>query len=211
MEMPHSYSRVDWVKVIRHIERHLVTAYCYSTVDILIDTWNKWLENCQLDVIPKRTKPRASLPPWITPDTSKIIRKLKSFEHKQLVSFSLKRAQKIIELSSNAKTQAVTDQTLHDEDVFKTRKFYQIYRYFKKIRCPLKTPHIMYPQNVSVESDLDKATKFNISFASVYNETREPGDPFPLAFSPRPVWCQTCPFQLNQSRKFRLSSTLTSR
>ena len=143
----------------------------------------KLVGKSQLDVIPKQMKHRASLPPWITLGTSKITRKLKSLEPKQLSSFSLKRAQKINDWSSNAKSQAATDQMLYEKDVFKTRNFDQFFHYFEKIRCPVKMPHRMYLQNQKIETDLDKANMFNNWFASVYSEKQEPGDPFPLTLS----------------------------
>ena len=49
--------------------------YCFSNVDVVVDLWYDWLHKTLEKHIPKKTKHRMCLPPWVSNETSNAIKK----------------------------------------------------------------------------------------------------------------------------------------
>ena len=49
---------------------------CWSNPNALVDEWENWISGLVQKFVPRRTKHRANLPPWVTPGTSHLIKKL---------------------------------------------------------------------------------------------------------------------------------------
>ena len=165
----YSYSKADFPSVNDYILSNPFTPYCYSNVDVLTEQWYTWLDEIHKQTIPKRTKHRSSLPAWIKPETSCVIRKVKSMESKQLRNFSYARSCKILNLLTTIKEMTSIDQLDYEENVFRSRRFDKIYRYIKEIKSPDRLPSVMHYRDKQVQTDTDKANLFNNWFASVYN------------------------------------------
>ena len=89
-----SFSNVDWEIVESVFREHSFIGYCYSNVDVLCTTWDDWIkENLSL-CVPKRTKHPKALPPWVTPETSNIMKRLeterKKFDKNPSLAYGIK-------------------------------------------------------------------------------------------------------------------------
>ena len=65
-----AYQKTDWDDFNKQIVSQSFTPYCYSNIDVLLLQWYKWLENIIDEKIPRVTKHRAEIPPWIRSSTS---------------------------------------------------------------------------------------------------------------------------------------------
>ena len=51
---------------------------CWSNPNTLVDEWEKWICGLVQKFVPRRTKHRGNLPPWVTPGKSHLIKKLET-------------------------------------------------------------------------------------------------------------------------------------
>ena len=71
-----SYCNVDYDFFNEQIIENLIDTYCWSKVYVILNHWYNWLSPLIKKCIPKRTKHRSSLPPWISQLTSNLIKRL---------------------------------------------------------------------------------------------------------------------------------------
>ena len=77
-----SLNNVDWITLNKYILEHPFQPYCYSNIDHLINSWYLWLYIALEKHMKKQTKHRMNLAPWITPETSNIIKRLNTASKK---------------------------------------------------------------------------------------------------------------------------------
>ena len=77
-DIVYSFCNADFDRFKEHIEINPFNSYCWSNVDILVDQWYKWLEKIIKQTVPQRTKHRCMLPPWISKETSHLIKCLQT-------------------------------------------------------------------------------------------------------------------------------------
>ena len=52
--------------------------YCWSNVNMLAKQWFEWIDTLLANCVPRRTTHRSSFAPWITPTTSKLMKRLET-------------------------------------------------------------------------------------------------------------------------------------
>ena len=65
-----AFNKVDWVKFNEDILSTPFLPYCYSNVNCLLYQWYNWIKEKIERLVPRVTKYRASLKPWISRETS---------------------------------------------------------------------------------------------------------------------------------------------
>ena len=135
----------------------------------MLKQWYKWLWKKIDKHIPRITKHRSQLPPWISNDTSNLMNKLKT---RKSVTLS-----KLIKLERlEIKLESEKDFAEYEKSVFEGRTCSKIQKYLKCIR---KTPSI--PPTVNFDKtvasiNVEKAEVFNQCFASVFSKSNmQPG------------------------------------
>ena len=71
-----SYCNGDYGLFTEQILENLFDSYCWLNVNVIINHWYNWLSSLIKKCIPKHTKHRSSLPPWISQSTSNFIKRL---------------------------------------------------------------------------------------------------------------------------------------
>ena len=140
----YSYSTTDWNVALEYIRINSFRPYCFSNIDVLLDSWYNWIDAIHTNSIQRKTEHRTNLPPWITSRTSRILRIVKSLERKQLMRFDAKRFSKISQLTAAALELSKEDLSLFENSVFSSWVFDKIYKYFKVIKCPHSLPSTMH-------------------------------------------------------------------
>ena len=69
-----SLSKVDWNCLNSAIMLEPFQPFCFSNVEVLIETWYKWLYDIFERNVPRKTKHRRNLPPWASPSSSHLIK-----------------------------------------------------------------------------------------------------------------------------------------
>ena len=70
-----AFKRAIWEHLNQQITKSPFDPYCYSNVKVLVQEWYKWINKILEANIPKLKRHRASLPPWVTPSASQLIKK----------------------------------------------------------------------------------------------------------------------------------------
>ena len=65
-----------------YISEHPFIPYCFSNIDELVKQWYIWLQKIIDEKVPRVMAYRSSLPPWISPSTSQIIKKIATMRKK---------------------------------------------------------------------------------------------------------------------------------
>ena len=73
-----SFSKPNSGEINQYINENLFNPYWYSNVDLMTELWYTWLLNIIEKHIPRKTKHRSSLAPWVTSETSNLIKQLKN-------------------------------------------------------------------------------------------------------------------------------------
>ena len=70
-----SFCRGDYSLLRNLMTETPFTPNCYSNIDVMVDEWYSWLLDPLQKSVPIRTKHRQSLPSWISPSTSNLLKK----------------------------------------------------------------------------------------------------------------------------------------
>ena len=70
-----SFCRGDYCLLRDLMTETPFTRNCYSNIDVMVDEWYSWLLDLIQKSVPIRTKHQQSLPPWISPSTSNLMKK----------------------------------------------------------------------------------------------------------------------------------------
>ena len=117
-----SFCKCDYVGLKENLSLNPFNPICYSNCDRLFSEWYHWLLEAITKFTPRRSKHRSNLPPWITPATSHLMKKLNTVQRKQNSlanndSLSLK-----IETLRNSLAEAVDlDQKYYESKLFNSR------------------------------------------------------------------------------------------
>ena len=140
-----------------------------SNVDLMVELWYKWLHEILKDLLSITTKNRSKLAPWVSGNSSKLIKKLKTLQLKQQRQPTPSNKIKIECLQTELTLSLQNDQHLHEKTLFKEGKFSDIQRCLKSI-----TKSNTIPTDHQVEhyanTDIEKVILFNEYFQSVFTQ-----------------------------------------
>ena len=141
---------------------------------MILNHWYNWLSSLTKKCIPKRTKHRSSLPPWISQSTSNIIKRLHTARKKHTESHS-----KVLHLIEQTETNAEMDKTDYEHPLTSAQSTGKLFKYFRAFHRS-SLPSILKYKNEAADTDPLKAELFSRFFASVYVELctfSEPAEP----------------------------------
>ena len=123
------------------------------------------------DTLPKVTKHRSELPPWVTSPTSHKMKKLETLKRKRKTGVpNVKLELKIKRLSKEIHSHVEADLTQFEEDVFRTREFSKIQNCLACGRKKPVIPSIVKRQGIPATDKKQSADFFNEFFCSVFHE-----------------------------------------
>ena len=164
-----AFNKVDRVKFNEDILSTPFSPNCYSNVNCLLYQWYNWINEKIERLVPRVTKHRASLKPWISRETSHKIKKLNSLKRK-LVTPNLSKLLKIKKFEKEIKMSAVNDLKIIEAKNFQTRCFSHIQKYLASIRKnPLISTRVINGDQ-SADTDHGRSELYNDYFVSVFNE-----------------------------------------
>ena len=183
--MKHAYHQVDWKEFNSHIRDIPFSPCCLSNVDELVDQWYLWIEKIIEILIPRVTQHRANLPPRISSATShemKILGTMKrKYERAPTLNLliKIKRGQKLFN------EQIITDQTVYEDKLFKSRLMSDLQKYLKFLRKSKHFPDELYYNVVQngqetmkkATTDSEKFNLFNDFFSDVFTKDVKINEP----------------------------------
>ena len=147
------------------IEINPFKSYCWSIVDILVDQWYKWLEKIIKQTVPQRTKHRCILPPWISKETSHLIKCLQTKRRRYKKSHPSAQSALL-----NVKNSAEEDKIKYESNLASSRSTAALFKYFQALKKSSLPATIKYDTKTA-ESDRDKAELFAEYFSPIYAMT----------------------------------------
>ena len=169
-----AYGKADWEGIQQQLlsQPFSGAAFCYSNVNVLVDTWYKWLSRSISAFIPKITKHRKTLSPWVSPETSNLLKRKATMEKLQLRKFSTLREESLTALSNSIESMLLLEKEAYEERISGARRFSDIHRYLKSRRTE-QVPGVVTWGDRTATNNVSKAELFNEYFYSVYS----PGSP----------------------------------
>ena len=76
------FNRADWTTTNQEIKDKPFVPYCYSNVTELLRHWYAWLWDKIKNNVPKVTSHRSTLPPWVTPSTSHMLKRVQTLKRR---------------------------------------------------------------------------------------------------------------------------------
>ena len=164
-----SFCKCDYVGLKENLRLKLFNPICYSNCDRMLTEWYLWLFEAITKFTPRRSKLRSNLPPWITPATSQLMKKLDNLQRKQNSLANNASLRLKIETSRNSLAKAVDlDQKNYESKFFNSRNSQAIYKYFKSLRKrPSVPPQFKWNKDVA-NCHAEKTSPFNKYFGSVF-------------------------------------------
>ena len=112
-----------------------------------------------------------SLAPWVSNETSNLIKKKQTLQKALQKQASENRQRKLEALNGKILLALETDQRNFENTVFAGGKFSDIENYFKSIKKTTQLPAEMFLENEIITTDLEKAELFNFFVQSVFTST----------------------------------------
>ena len=158
-DINYAFNKADWDELNKSILQEPFQPYCYSNVDELLKQWYEWLWKKIEKLIPRITKHRSQLPPWISNVTSNLRNKLKT--RKKRKSVTLSKLIKLKRLEKPIKFESEKDLAEYEKSVFEGRTFSKIQKYLKCVRKTPSIPPILNTANYTEEQISDILFELN--------------------------------------------------
>ena len=164
-----SFSKCDYVSLKENLRLNPFNPICFSNCDRMLSEWYHWLFDTMTKFTPRRSQHRSNLPPWITPATSHLMKKLNTRQRKPNSLANNDSLRLKIETSRNRLAEAVDlDQKNYESKLFNARNSQAMYKYFKSLRKrPSVSPQVKWNKGVA-NCDAEKASLFNKYFGSIF-------------------------------------------
>ena len=142
---------------------------CYTNINIMCGEMYDFFDKVAQATIPKSTRQRQSLPPWITPSTSNLMKKLNT-QRKLEANKPTSYRKNIVGKFRNIVTEALKiDRCNYEEKVMKTRDSSLIFKHLKNFSKSLNLAKYLINCRRSASKIEDKVKLLNDLFDSVYN------------------------------------------
>ena len=165
-----AYKKANWKEINEFILQHPFRPYCMSNVDLMVELWYKWLHEILKDLLSITTKHRSELAPWVSGNSSNLIKKLKTLQLKQQRQPTPSNKIKIECLQTELTLSLQNDQHLHEKALFKEGKFSDIQRYLKSLTKSNTNPSEIFFDQRTANTDIEKVILFNEYFQSVFTQ-----------------------------------------
>ena len=166
----YSYTRADYLGIEQFVEENIFSPIRTTNVNVAIREWYEYIEVILEKFVPKRIIHRQTLPPWIKPGTSNLLRNLKhngNFKEKPTPV----RMSHLRECEESVATKSEEDRFEYQTKLFLSRDTHAIFKHFKIYRstCSLHEP-LRWNDKEEFSAN-GKVNLLNEYFQSVYNVT----------------------------------------
>ena len=141
---------------------------CYTNINNLCEEMYDFFDKVAEAKIPKRTRHRQSLPPWITPSTSNLMKKMNT-QRKIVANKPTSYRKNIARNFPNVLTEAAEiDRCNYQEIIMSTSDTSVIFKHLKSLNKSPNLPKVLINGRRSASNNEDKVNLLNDFFHSVY-------------------------------------------
>ena len=154
--------------------------YCWTNQALLLALWHEWLKPLLNKFVTVKSVHRSRLPPWISPETSHLMKKLNTLESNPKLTTSYQT--KLLSLKERVPSGADDDLCTYQACLPESRNSKHIFKQLKNLKKGAHLPLVLKNGADSAHSSLENAQMLNQYFHSVLNtKSSEPALP-PEAF-----------------------------
>ena len=176
--MSFTFNKIDHEGLNRAALDSPFLPYCWTNPALLLALWHELLKPLLNKILPLKSVPRSRLPPWISPETSHLMKKLNTLESNPKLTTSYQT--KLLPLKESVSSSADDDLCTYQARLSESRNSKRIFKHCRFLRRGLKNGAD------SAHSSPEKAHMLNQYFHSVFNtKSSEPALP-PDAFDYHP-------------------------
>ena len=158
----------DYASLSALISEFPFVGKCWSNPNVLLEEWHVWLRALMLRCIPFKTSHRVTLPPWVSPESSHLMKKLKALK-KGAVKPSATIFQKIQYSEAVLSNALETDKADYESKLAEGRSTKHLFKYFKSLNSSSLIPARIHWGNQTAESATHQCEMFNKYFNSVFS------------------------------------------
>ena len=164
-----SFGSVDYNEIKKSILNEPFSPVCHTNINRMCEELYDYLENLVNQHVPRRTRRRQSLPPWVTPSTSNIMNKLRT----QTIIYQLKptsyRRNLNLSVDKMVEEAVEEDRINYQENLMSTRNTHLIFKHFKSLKKSETLPKTMIKDEIAVSKAKEKVNFLNEYFHSVFS------------------------------------------
>ena len=153
----YSYCNGDYEKMQEMIQTNSFNGICWSNVNVLLGEWYKWVDNIMSQCIPKRTMHRASLPPWVSRETSNMLKRLSTARYRYNDTHP-----KVLLLASQCNRLLEAEKSHYEAILSAGRSSSRLFKYFRTFQKSA------IPASVFLDSDVATTQKHQAQLFSDY-------------------------------------------
>ena len=155
-----SYGSADYSAKKELLEQIDFVPKCYSDINQMCEM-HDFLARIVEAHIPRRTRHRQSILPWITFSTSNLLNKLRTQKRLLLMKPATYRKMQVAKLRNNVIEAAEIDRTTYREKTMSTRDTNVIFKHLKSLNKSLRVPKVMVKDGRSASSINEKVNLLN--------------------------------------------------
>ena len=157
-----NFCRADYDKINQLTSTKSFSAVGWSISDVLVSEWYAWLEEIFEETITVRTIHRANLPPWVSPGTSYLLKRLKSKRKLNRNSSKVGSSKKEVD------DRVALEQAEYEQELSLGTSTNLLCKHFNSFRKSNPLPATITSLEKEASDDFEKANLFNEYFQSVY-------------------------------------------
>ena len=152
--MEYSICNADYDELDRSIATDPSKGICWSNPNVL-SQWQNWLDERLKTTVPARTKHRKSLPPWVSQEGSRLLKRVQSLQR----TGNRDKTEKAIEACNR---QLKTYQQRYETLLADIRDGNKLFKYYRTIKKPPVVPPSMFRNGTIATTDRELANLFNM-------------------------------------------------
>ena len=164
-----SFGSVDYKEIKKSILSEPFSPVCHTKINRMCEEPYDYLENLVNQHVPRKTRRRQSLPPWVTPSTSNIMNKLRTQTRIYKLKPTSYRRNLILSLDKMVEEAVEEDRVNYQENLMSTRNTHLIFKHFKSLKKSETLPKTMIKDEIAVSKAKGKKNFLNEYFHSVFS------------------------------------------
>ena len=158
----------DWKALEESIIECPFQPYCFSVVGVALELWYEWMYKLMSSTFPKNTKHCMRLAPWVSNQSSNLIKVKYTLEK---TSHQPRSKAKLEKVSEDLKVNLEENKLGFEKDLFHSSIFSNIQKYQRSVRKQTNLTSQMYFQNTQASNGLTKAQLFNTYFQYIFSRS----------------------------------------
>ena len=164
-----SFGNADYDAINEHLVEKPFQSICYTNINKMREEFTRYLDGIFDLYVPKRTRHRKSLPPWISCGTSNLINKLKTQKRLLENKPTSYRKQLVLKLEIQVTDSAEEDRVVYQENLLGSRNTDRIFKHLKSLNKSACLPKVLMNDTKQSSLRCEQVIMLNQFFHSVFS------------------------------------------